>query len=245
MRDKITEYLKRTLLCCFGLVLCGIGSYFISKASAIGIGAWETLQVGMNMRTGISYGTACQVVGYGIIVLDIILKGKIGFGSLLNAWLVGATCNFIEAFIDYLPATDSVIFGIVYIIVGYVIQITGGVYYIRAAMGCGPRDTLNMLLGYRFPRVKISIVRLFMDMSALIAGILLGAPFGIGTVAAMGLRTVIMQIIYDVFKFEPRKIVHEDVFDTIKIFRGKITRNDLGGGAQAYYTNAVGKDGEK
>ena len=42
-------------------------------------------------------------------------------------------------------------------------------FYMNVSLGCGPRDTLNMLLGYRFPKVKISIVRLFMDMLALVA----------------------------------------------------------------------------
>ena len=239
--NKYLEYGRRILLCCFGLVLCGAGTYVISKASAIGIGAWETLQVGMNLRIGIQYGTACQVVGYGIIVLDLLLKGKIGIGSVINAWLVGATCNFLESFIDVVPATDSVILGVIYIILGYVIQLTGCVYYIKAALGCGPRDTLTVLLGYRFPKVKFSVVRFFMDLIALAAGLMMGAPFGFGTIAAMGLRTVINELVFRAFKFEPRKVVHEDFIDTYKILTGKITRDDLGGGAQAYYTNAIEK----
>lgn len=236
------DYGKRLVSLVFGLVLCGIGSYIVSRAQAIGIGAWETLQVGMNLCTGMSYGTACIVVGYGIIVLDLLMKGKIGFGSLLNAYLVGATCNFIEAYVDIVPKTDSVILGVIYIIIAYVIQLTGCVYYIKAALGCGPRDTLNVLLGYHFPKVKISIVRFFLDLTALIAGVLMGAPFGIGTVAAMGLRTLIMQVIYDAFRFEPRKVVHENVIDTVKILAGKMTRDDIVDSKQgAYADKADGK----
>ena len=93
-KDLYADYGKRFVSLVFGLILCGIGSYIVSRAQAIGIGAWETLQVGINLCTGMSYGTACIVVGYGIIVLDILMKGKIGFGSLLNAYLVGATCNY-------------------------------------------------------------------------------------------------------------------------------------------------------
>lgn len=236
-KELYIDYCRRMVMLCFGLILCGIGSYIVSRAQAIGIGAWESLQVGMNKCFGMSYGTASQIVGYGIIVLDIVLKGKIGIGSFVNAWLVGATCNFIEAFCNVVPATASPVLGVVYIIIAYVIQLTGCVYYIKAALGCGPRDTLNMLLGYKFPKVKISIVRFFLDLSALIVGVLMGAPFGIGTVAAMGLRTVIMQLVYDAFKFEPRKVVHENVFDTLKILSGKMSPEDLKDEKQAAYAD--------
>ncbi|MBR0138679.1 MAG: hypothetical protein IJM17_00155 [Firmicutes bacterium] len=216
MSEKYGSYLKRILQVFFGIFLCGTGSYIVSRASAIGIGAWETLNVGIRAQFGIPFGTANIIVSCLVIAIDLICKGKIGIGSLINGICMGLFCNLWEFHINIVPETDSLALGIVYIIIAYVIQLIGTVYYMSAGLGCGPRDTLGLIVGYRFPKVKISITRFFLDFFALMAGVLLGAPLGLGTVAALTLRTFIMQIVFDLFKFDPRNVVHEDLIETFK-----------------------------
>ena len=55
----------------------------------------------------------------------------------------------------------------------------------------------------------------------LVVGILLGAPFGIGTILVMALQAAIFQFVCRLCHYEPRDIVHEDFMDTYRRFTGK------------------------
>src|SRR4029079_18690928 len=53
-------------------------------------------------------------------------------------------------------------------------------FYIGADFGAGPRDTL-MLVGARPTHARVAVVRTALQLSALVAGIVLGGTFGAGT----------------------------------------------------------------
>ena len=57
----------------------------------------------------------------------------------------------------------------------------GSAFYIGADLGAGPRDTL-MLVGAQRTGRRIGLVRAAIELGALVAGIVLGGTFGVGTV---------------------------------------------------------------
>ena len=79
------SYPRRFARLMLGLLLCGTGTYMTVQATAIGIGAWETFQTGLAMRTGFSFGNCTVMVSFAVIAVDLLLGGKIGFGTLINA----------------------------------------------------------------------------------------------------------------------------------------------------------------
>jgi uncharacterized protein len=58
----------------------------------------------------------------------------------------------------------------------------GSAFYIGAAYGAGPRDSLMLALSAR-TGARIGVVRAILEISVLVVGIALGGTFGIGTVA--------------------------------------------------------------
>jgi len=103
------------------------------------------------------------------------------------------------------------------VVVGLLIMGYGQVFYMDAAQGCGPRDSLLVALGKRFPRTPIGVVQTGMVGIALLIGWLLGGPVGIGTVISVfGLGTA-LQIVCKIMHFEPRDVVHKNVIETNKI----------------------------
>ena len=84
------------------------------------------------------------------------------------------------------------------------------------SLGCGPRDTLMVLVGQRFPKVPIGAVKLGLELIVLLTGTLLGAPFGAGTVLVLVLQAGIFQMACRVTRYEPRNVVHESVSDTCR-----------------------------
>ena len=90
------------------------------------------------------------------------------------------------------------------------------VLYMIPALGCGPRDTLMVIVGNKFPKAPIGAAKFVIDVFALGIGVLLGAPFGIGTVLVMVLQAGIFQFACRVCRFEPRSVNHEDIADTVR-----------------------------
>ena len=216
------EYFKRWARCIAGLILCGTGTYLTVQAVTIGIGAWETFQTGLSLRTGLSYGTWSVMVSVVVILIDLLLKGKIGIGTLFNAVMIGKIVDFWHFHCNFIPQAVSVPVGILYILIGQIIVAFGTVLYMSPALGCGPRDTLMVVLGKKFPKANIGVVRFCIESVVFLLGVLLGAPYGWGTVFAMACTSYIMQFVFKLCHFSARDVQHENISDSIRRMRGLV-----------------------
>ena len=112
-----------------------------------------------------------------------------------------------------------------YTLLGQIILSFATIIYMTPGLGCGPRDTLMILIGRKFPKLPIGGAKFFIELCALIAGILLQAPFGIGTVLVMVLQASIFQFTCRITHYEPRSIQHEDLPETLRRLFKKNTSN--------------------
>jgi uncharacterized membrane protein YczE len=221
MKMKLAkEYLRRFAVMCLGLVVYGLGNAFGVLADSAGTNAWGTLNIGVSKLFSFSYGTASLVIGLAIIVIDLIGRGKIGFGSILNIFIISVISDTWIRLIRFLPPPGNMLAGVCYSLIAQIIIAFATVLYMSPALGAGPRDTLMILVGKKLPTIPIGIVKFGIEVFALAAGVLLGAPFGVGTVLAMALQASFFQFACRVCRFEPRSVNHEDVLDTIRRIRG-------------------------
>ena len=65
------------------------------------------------------------------------------------------------------------------------------------------------------PKIPIGVVEILLWAVVLLIGFLLGGPVGIGTLISTFGAGLVMQLVYNVIRFEPRKLVHRDVFAVI------------------------------
>ena len=212
----VKEYAKRVLICFTGLALCGLACALGVKAGDVGTNAWNTLALGIQNKTSLSFGTASFVVSLTIVIIDLLGKGRLGFGSLLNVIFVAYFSDFWLGHLEFLPTADNMALGLVYTLAGQFLMAFATLLYMIPALGCGPRDTLMVLLGKKVPKVPIGAVRFCIETAALGVGLLLGAPFGLGTVLIMALQASIFQLACRVTNIEPRNIVHEDFAGTFR-----------------------------
>ena len=209
------QMIKEILKSAFGLFIFSIGVYLTIQAN-IGLAPWDCLSMGVSARVGMSYGIVHTIISIIIVLIDVLLKEKIGYGTILDALLVGNYVDLIDRIIT-LPDFNSLPISIVMVVVGLLIMGYGQVFYMDAAQGCGPRDSLLVALGKRFPKTPIGVVQTVMVGIALLIGWLLGGPVGIGTVISVfGLGTA-LQIVCKIMHFEPRDVVHKNVIETNKI----------------------------
>jgi len=216
------DYAKRLIICMLGLAVCGLGNYMSVKAGAVGTNSWTSLAIGISGKAGMSFGSATFLVSVAVIVIDLIGRGKLGIGSILNAIFIAAFSDLFLNLLAFIPTASNQLLGIVFTLAGQTLVSFGTILYMTAALGCGPRDTLMVIIGKRLPRLPIGAVRFCLECAVLVVALLLGAPFGLGTVAVMLLQATIFQFACSVCRYEPRSVEHEDIIDTAKkIFQHK------------------------
>lgn len=215
------EYAKRLTVCILGLALFGLGNLFGVLAGSAGTNAWNTLALGISDQTGISFGTATFAVSLIIILIDLFGKGKLGFGTVLNVILISAFSDLFLNWFRFIPAASGAWAGVAYTLLGQTILSFATIVYMSPGLGCGPRDTLMILIGQKVPRAPIGAVKFGIEIAALFTGFLLGAPVGVGTLLVMALQAGIFQFACKVTRYEPRQVRHEDVTDTLKRVTGK------------------------
>ncbi len=214
-------YCKRFLFCILSLVLYGFGCFLGVKAGSAGTNAWSTLALGVADVSGMTYGTATFLIGVVIIGIDLLGRGKIGFGTLLNASLVPFFSDLFLEFFSFLPTPSGMISGALCSLAGQVVIAFATILYLQPMLGAGPRDTLMLIVGKKLPKVPIGTVKLGLEALALVAGLLLGAPFGLGTVLVMVLQASIFQLVCRLTRYEPRSVTHENILDTCRALLGK------------------------
>lgn len=210
------DYLKRFIICILGLALYGFGCVLGVKAGDAGTNAWSTLALGFGGMSGLSYGTATFLISLVIITIDIIGKGKLGFGTFLNLLLIPIFSDIFLAMLAFIPDAQSAGGGAALSLLGQTVISFATIVYMLPALGAGPRDTLLVIIGKKLPKAPIGAVKFGIEMAVLLIGVLLGAPLGLGTVLVLVLQASIFQLVCKLCRFEPRSIVQENVLDTVK-----------------------------
>ena len=214
------EYIRRFLLCALGLACFSVGNVFGVHAGSAGTNAWNTLALGISGTTSLSFGTVTLLISVLVIVIDIIFKGRIGFGTLMNALLISWFSDLLLGIFDFLPYAQNQFIGAALTIIGQTIISFSTILYMWPGLGCGPRDNLMVIIGKRFPKAPIGFIKFCMELVVLLIGVLLGAPFGLGTVLIMALQATIFQFASRICHYDPRNFVHEDILDTIRRITG-------------------------
>ena len=197
-----------------GLMVFSFGVHLTIYAN-IGLAPWDCLGMGLAKHTPFNYGISMTLIAITVLVIDIALKEKIGFGTVIDALLTG---NFVQAFnyLNKFPENKSILLGIVIMVAGFVFMAVGMWMYMSAEQCCGPRDALLVGLGKRMPKIPIGIVEVILWAVVLLIGYLLGGPVGIGTLISTFGAGVVMQLVYSMIGFEPRKLNHRDVPNVIR-----------------------------
>ena len=197
-----------------GLFIFGTGRY-ISIQANIGLGAWEAFQMGIADLIGMSYGNVSLLVGLIIVVFDMMLKEEIGFGTILNAIIIGKAVDLWN-WIGLMPKMNNFYLGIVVLLLGQMMISIGTYFYIREGMGGGPRDSLMTALSKRLPKVPVGYIRGMIEGTVLVIGYLMGAKVGLGTVISVFGISFLMQNTFKFFRFDLKSVQHENVVKTVR-----------------------------
>lgn len=209
---------KRLLRVLLGVSLYGLGVYLSIQAN-IGLAPWEAFHSGVSIVTGMTYGNVSVAMGLIILLIDVLLKEKIGLGTVLNTILVGKVVDLLQA-VRLVPKAGNTLPGIAVLLLGQFVICYATYFYISAGMGSGPRDSLMVALGKRLPRVPIGVTKGIIEGTVLLIGWALGAKIGLGTVISVLSLSLILQWTFNALRFKVREVRHESVLETLRALRG-------------------------
>ncbi len=176
--DSTPVLVRRFVQLFVGLFLYGIGIALIVRGE-LGVAPWDVLTQGIAKQTGLGFGLITVILSGVVLLLWIPIRQRLGFGTVMNALLVGPAADIGLWLIP--PGLDLWV-RVLLLPAGIVVLAIATGLYIGAHFGPGPRDGLMTGL-HRVTGWKIWIVRTGIELIVLAIGWALGGNVGIGTVA--------------------------------------------------------------
>ncbi len=218
----MSTILKKLIRLFLGLWFCAMGIAFMVNAK-LGLSPWDVLHQGIANKIGITIGTATIAVGLILVIIDVILGEKIGWGTVLNMIFIGIFLDII-LFSGLIPVSNNLVFGIVMLIIGMTLMGFGMVLYLGSGLGSGPRDGM-MIAFQKITKRPIKVVRGTMEISALILGYLLGEPVGIGTLITAFCLGHFIQLVFKICNFKSANIKHRFIYQDIEYAKSYLSKN--------------------
>ncbi|MFZ9857242.1 MAG: YczE/YyaS/YitT family protein [Roseiflexaceae bacterium] len=168
--------LSRLIILVLGLFLFGIGESLYIQSN-LGNSPWAVFADGVAKLTGTTIAWSTFVISCVVFLLWIPLKEKYGIGPIANTLIVPFAMN---VGLNLIPRQESVVNGVLFLIIGIACVGLGSAIYITCGLGAGPRQgmmtALHRITGIRVARIATSI-----EVVVFTLGVLMGGKYGIGT----------------------------------------------------------------
>ncbi len=238
--------IKRFARLLAGLCIMSFGSAMALVAD-LGMEPWDVLNDGMarflqgifniqlsNGADLITFGRANIAIGLTILLIDVLFREKVGFGTFINILLCGnvvdlCTGDLIPGFAllpDYrgLPLSESFLPRLILCVLSLLPAAYGMYVYMSARLGSGPRDGLMCVVKRRATRIPVGGVRVILEGCALLLGWFLGGTVGLGTIILVCLSGPVMQVIFRLHKFDVQELRNETIPETISAVRRALAK---------------------
>lgn len=207
-----------------GLFLYALGQVFCIQA-AIGLAPWDALNSGLVRCLGGTFGRMNVCVAIVLVLVDILLREKLGIGTIFNAIFIGTFFDWIQS-LHLIPQAGRFPLGVGMMLLGLALISFGTFLYIGAGFGSGPRDSLMVALSRRFRKAPVGVIRGGIEAVVLCIGWLLGGSVGIGTVIAVLGISVILQMTFRLCRFDPAAVQQESLADTVRGIKQWYSQNN-------------------
>jgi len=171
-------FIKDFVIIQIGFLLYGLAIALIVRAN-LGTGTWLVLEVALANIFGIKIGTMTVYMGFLILIIALVLREQVGWGTLGNILSIGPWLNLSLDLIS--TPKNNLALQIAMFLLGVLIQGVATAVYINVDAGAGPRDSL-MLAIQRTTGVSLRAARGAIEIVVVLIGWLLGGPLGLGTV---------------------------------------------------------------
>ena len=163
-----------------GFLLFGLSIDVIVQAS-LGLDSWDVLQMALTYHFPITLGQSSIGVAFLIVLVDIILKEPLGWGTIANMIFIGVWVDILRPYVPSVPHLFVIQIG--YLLLGTLIMGFATAVYVGVDAGAGPRDTLMLALS-RLGKTSLRVARTCLEVTVVALGWLFGGPVWLGTLVA-------------------------------------------------------------
>lgn len=186
-----------------GFLLYGLGLALLIRAN-LGTSTWLVLEIALADLLGISIGAMTVVMGVVVLVVALVFREKVGWGTVGNILSIGPWLNL---FLVWIPMQrGNLILQVGFFLLAVVMIGVASAVYIGVDAGAGPRDSL-MLAVHRVSGLSVRAARGAIEVMVVALGWLLGGPAGWGTLAFALLIGPSVQWAFKAFNVHPHKMV--------------------------------------
>jgi uncharacterized membrane protein YczE len=184
-----------------GFLLFGLAITLMIRAN-LGTSAWAVLEVALAQKLHITIGTMTVLMGFLVLSGALIMREKLGWGTLGNILSIGP---WEDMWLSIIPSIkDNLPLQIGMLLVAILLMGLASAIYIGVDAGAGPRDSM-MLAIKRTTGVSIRVARGCIEVTVVTTGWLLGGPAGIGTLIYALLVGPAIQWGFKIFNVQPHK----------------------------------------
>ena len=194
-------FIRDFLVIQIGFALFGL-SISLTIRSNLGTGTWSVFEVALADITGLSVGTITVIVGFTVLIIALLLREKVGWGTLGNILSIGP---WLDLCLWLIPSVENqIVLQSAMLLGGVLAQGIASAVYIGVDAGAGPRDSLMLAL-HRTTKLSLRMARGSVEVAVFIIGWLLGGPAGIGTLVFALLIGPAVQWVFKLFNVQPHK----------------------------------------
>lgn len=190
MIDK-PQFIKRLVLC---VLSCAMMGFCVSWLRFINLGTdpCSLMNFEIANKIGWDFGNWCALFN-SLLFIIVLLRGReqVGFGTVINMFLVGYACDFmtwIRTSLLHIEEINVVAIRIIIMAVTLIIFVLVVAVYMAVELGTAPYDAIPLIIAKDVKKVPFKWVRIIWDVAATLIGIGIGGIFGGG----FGIVTVIM-----------------------------------------------------
>lgn len=184
-----------------GLAMFGLAIAMMIRAN-LGTSAWAVLEVALARLVGLTPGRMSIIMGFFVLSGALILREKIGWGTLANILSIGLwedlALSLIPSITDNLPLQAGML------LCALPMMGIASAIYIGVDAGAGPRDTLMLAIKRRM-NWSMRAARASIELTVVTVGWLLGGPAGVGTLIFAVLIGPSVQAGFKLLKVDPHR----------------------------------------
>lgn len=210
---------KRIFFLFWGVFLFALG-IVLTVQSNLGTAPWDVMHLGVTNYLPFTMGQISQITGVLVIAISWLLGVKPGWGSLANMYFIGLFIDIIMAG-GWVPVFDNWMARLGLLLAGIWIIGWASYFYLSAAFGAGPRDSLmvGIIKKTDWPVWKI---RTIIETLVAVIGYFLGGPIGIGTIIIAFTLGPSIQWAFSIMGKRAQDIEHDPLF----YWRKPVTESD-------------------
>ncbi|MEE1086742.1 MAG: hypothetical protein U0L05_06210 [Schaedlerella sp.] len=189
--QKDKYFVKRVLMCVFGVIICGVSVGFF-KTAALGVDPFQSFMGGLDALIPIEFGTL-YVIANAVLLLFSLFADRhyIGLATLINLFFLGYVAQYTQEFLTGLFPELSILGSVVLLVIGIVMVCFSMSLYFEADLGVSTYDAVALIITEIWKIGKFSYVRVICDFICVAVGILLfwmaeGSLQGVTAIVGIG-----------------------------------------------------------